>query len=74
MRRGVSAYLPLVKHGALLRGLSQASAFAATTATSRRAGCHIAAIAPNSDKAAKTPIAGANPVLKVWAELAGMMM
>src|SRR5262245_49346612 len=48
--------------------LPQALALTCAKAAARRTGCHIPANAPNSDKTAATPIAGANPALKAWGE------
>src|SRR6266542_5295822 len=46
----------------------QAWAFAGTIALVRRPGSAIPAAAPRNDRAAETPIAGANPSINAWAE------
>jgi hypothetical protein len=46
----------------------QALALTCDKTAARRAGCHIPATAPNSDKIAETPSAGANPALNAWGE------
>src|SRR5215813_7019563 len=49
-------------------GSSQAVSCTCAKAMARRPGCHMPATAATSDKAAQTPIAGAKPALKAWAE------
>ena len=49
-------------------GLPQALALTCAKAVARRAGCHVPANAPNSDKTAETPIAAAKPALKAWGD------
>src|SRR5262249_26265932 len=62
VQRGMSA-------ASVSSDLPEVMALTCAKAAVRRAGCHIPANAPNSDKTAETPIAGANPALKVRGEL-----